>query len=104
MTPSISTKAHVLDDSSNSMSSSLLAAFVASMVRALATGPFDDDAGRFVDMNGVVYGTPRPWMYQPWVRVVHPDERFHGRIHYYYNEVTRESVWEDPTNPPGSHR
>jgi len=58
----------------------------------------------FVDMDGVIYGTPRPWMIQPWVRVVHPDVRFHGRIHYYYNEVTEESVWEDPTNPPGTHR
>ena len=46
----MSTNDHVLDDSSNSMASLLVAAFVASMVRALATGPFDDDAGRFVDM------------------------------------------------------
>ena len=56
----------------------------------------------FVDVNGRTYGTPRPWMYQPWVRVVHPDPSFGGRIHYYYNEVTEESVWDDPTD--GTHR
>ena len=56
----------------------------------------------FVDENGRVYGSPRPWMNQPWVKVKHDDPRFGGRIFYYFNEVTEESVWEDPTN--GAHR
>ena len=56
----------------------------------------------FVDMNGVIYSTPRPWMIQPWVKVVHPD--YDGRIHYFYNEVTSESVWEDPIVPHGTAR
>ena len=56
----------------------------------------------FVDMNGRTYGTPRPCMYQPWVREVHPNPRFRGLIHYFYNEVTEVSVWDDPTD--GSYR
>ena len=56
----------------------------------------------FRDMNGVTYGTPRPWMYQPWVRVKHDEPRYLGKIFYYFNEETRESVWVDPTN--GTYR